>query len=372
MKKKILMVVGKFYPEISGGNLQCKKIIDELKNNYKFKILTFSKKKIESKADIQNYDITRIRVGNNYFDKIFRIVNIVKFFFDKKKEFSIVHIFGVSKVNMLIIFLAKIFNKKIIVRFSSYGEDDLKTINNTSKMNFVFHKYLTNILISIAPIFFKSCKELDVSNKKLKLIKNFLLINKKNVNKKKKLEIQNNFKNVLCIGHFSKDKRNDLAFEIWKESYLKGFKSNIIFVGNSSIYNHEVDQQIKKKILYEVKKFKLTNNVYFIEFENKMDEIYKNSDILLMPSIREGVPNSLLEALHFGLDCICTKLPSIKNFLNFDNLSYIDMHEKKLIWSKELIKQLKKKKKKKINRLVSLKFNNKEIKKEYYHLYKNL
>ena len=45
MKKKILMVVGKFYPEINGGNLQCKKIIDELKNNYKFKILTFSKKK---------------------------------------------------------------------------------------------------------------------------------------------------------------------------------------------------------------------------------------------------------------------------------------------------------------------------------------
>ena len=372
MRKKILMVVGKFYPEISGGNLQCKKIIDELKNNYRFKILTFSKKKIENRTDIQNYDITRIRVGNKYFDKIFRIINITKFFFNKKKEFSIIHIFGVSKVNILIILLGKIFHKKIIVRFSSYGEDDLKTIYNTSYMNFIFHKYLTNKFISIAPIFFKGCKEFNISNKKVKLIKNFLLINKENTNKKKKLKIQNSFKNVLCIGHFSRDKRNDLAFEIWKESYLKGFKSNIIFVGNSSIYNHEVDQKIKKKIIYEVKKFKLTNNVYFIEFKNNMNDIYKNSDILLMPSIREGVPNSLLEALHFGLDCICTKLPSIKNFLKFDNLSYIDMHQKKIIWSKELIKQLKKKRKKKINRLVSLKFNNKEIKKKYYYLYKNL
>ena len=39
------MVVGKFYPEISGGNLQCKKIIDILINDFDFKILTFTNKK---------------------------------------------------------------------------------------------------------------------------------------------------------------------------------------------------------------------------------------------------------------------------------------------------------------------------------------
>lgn len=372
MKKKILMVVGKFYPEISGGNLQCKKIIDELKNYYKFKILTFSKINAENEVKDQNYDITRIRIGHNYFDKFFRIINVINFFFKKKKEFSIVHIFGVTKLNILVILLAKFFNKKIIVRFSSYGEDDLKTIYNTSQLNFFFHKYLTNILISISPIFIKKCQELNVDNKKLKLINNFLLINKKNTNIKKKLEIQNNYKNVLCIGHFSKEKRNDLAFQIWKDSYLKGFKSNIIFVGNSSIYNHEVDQRIKKKILNEVKKLKLTNNVFFIEFENKMNDIYKSSDILLMPSVREGVPNSLLEALYFGLDCICTKLPSIKDFIKFDNISYIDMHANKLIWSKELIELLKKKRKKEINKLVNFQFNNVKIKKEYFYLYKNL
>ena len=45
MKKKILMVVGKFYPEISGGNLQCKKIIDTLSDDFEFKILTFTNRK---------------------------------------------------------------------------------------------------------------------------------------------------------------------------------------------------------------------------------------------------------------------------------------------------------------------------------------
>ena len=53
MKKKILMIVGKFYPEVSGGNLQCKKIVDSLKKNFDFKILTFtnSKKKIPKRKE---------------------------------------------------------------------------------------------------------------------------------------------------------------------------------------------------------------------------------------------------------------------------------------------------------------------------------
>ena len=63
-----------------------------------------------------------------------------------------------------------------------------------------------------------------------------------------------------------------------------------------------------------------------------MNYLYKISDILLMPSVREGVPNALIEAIYYGLNCICTKMPSIKNFIKYNNLNYIDMHENKLIW----------------------------------------
>ena len=268
--------------------------------------------------------------------------------------------------------MAKIFKKKIIVRFSSFGEDDLKTVYNKSKLSFIFHKYLTNKLISTAPIFQKKCNELNIEKKKNKLIKNFILIKKNKIDKKQKIKIQNNYKNVLCIGHFSNDKRNYLAFEVWKETYLKGFKSNIIFVGSSSNYNHEVNQEIKNKILYEVKKLKLSKFVFFIEFQKNMNYLYKISDILLMPSVREGVPNALIEAIYYGLNCICTKMPSIKNFIKYNNLTYIDMHANKLLWSNELIKQLKSKKKKQINKKIISKFNNVKIKKDYYYLYKNI
>ena len=62
MKKKILMIVGKFYPEVSGGNLQCKKIIDSLKKNFDFKILTFTNSKKKFQKENNKYDITRIKL----------------------------------------------------------------------------------------------------------------------------------------------------------------------------------------------------------------------------------------------------------------------------------------------------------------------
>ena len=60
------------------------------------------------------------------------------------------------------------------------------------------------------------------------------------------------------------------------------------------------------------------------------------------------------------------------NFIKYNNLTYIDMHANKLLWSKELIKQLKSKNKKQINKKIISQFNNVKIKKDYYYLYKNL
>ena len=121
MNKKILMIVGKFYPEVSGGNLQCKKIIDSLNQNFDFKILTFTNSNKKFLKENNKYDITRIKLKStlsNIKYNLFFLQTIIAFFSSY---------IGISKLNVLIILLSKIFNKKIIVKFSSFGEDDLES-----------------------------------------------------------------------------------------------------------------------------------------------------------------------------------------------------------------------------------------------------
>ena len=59
------MIVGRYYPEISGGNLQCKKIIDNLNKEFLFEILTFTKNKklnyFEPKKNLKYQEYTAVR-----------------------------------------------------------------------------------------------------------------------------------------------------------------------------------------------------------------------------------------------------------------------------------------------------------------------
>ena len=116
--------------------------------------------------------------------------------------------------------MSKLLNKKIIVKFSSFGEDDLETLNKKSKINYILHKYLCDILISNAPIFLQKAKKFKVKRNKLKFIKNFLLVNRDKIKKKKVINFKNNLKTVLCVSHFRKT-REMIFFSGMEENIFK-------------------------------------------------------------------------------------------------------------------------------------------------------
>ena len=52
VKKNVLMIVGSYFPLISGGGLQCKSIVDNLSNKVNFRIFTT----LDYKGFGKNYD----------------------------------------------------------------------------------------------------------------------------------------------------------------------------------------------------------------------------------------------------------------------------------------------------------------------------
>ena len=113
VNKNVLMIVGSYFPLISGGGLQCKNIVDNLGNKVNFKIFTT----LDYKGFGKNYkeveNIVRVYINqNNIFSKFFALVKFTYLFLKIYSTVDIIHIHGITSISLLFIFLGKLFKKK--------------------------------------------------------------------------------------------------------------------------------------------------------------------------------------------------------------------------------------------------------------------
>lgn len=66
--------------------------------------------------------------------------------------------------------------------------------------------------------------------------------------------------------------------------------------------------QKKEHLLSMAREIGVEENVHFMGFRTDVIEILKSSDIYLLPSIREGLPRSLMEAMACGLPCVVSNI----------------------------------------------------------------
>ena len=92
-------------------------------------------------------------------------------------------------------------------------------------------------------------------------------------------------------------KRHDILIEAFA-LFLKRYPSfTLVFYG---------DGPDKEKMVQQIRKLGIENNVIFAGITNKPLEVMKTSKMYILTSDFEGIPNSLIEAMSIGLPCIAT------------------------------------------------------------------
>ena len=291
-----------FMPSMEGGGVE-KNII--LISNYLSKyldnisLITFDNKfnnEFDNKIKIINHTNKRLNV-TKYYKYFICLINLAKLILTNKN----VSVFS-FQANIYALILCKLLNVKIIVRSNSSPIGWSKSIIKS----FIFR------------IFFKLADKIIVNSQEFKnqldnkLNVNSLLIynplNKEEIKKKSKKRIKFNFFHsskskilkIINIGRFT-DQKDQITLLKAINLICKKVKLKLLIIGygkNEGLLNSFV------------KKNKLTNQVKIVNFKKNPFPYLKRSDLFILSSTFEGLPNVLLEALVLKKFVISSNCPT--------------------------------------------------------------
>lgn len=123
-----------------------------------------------------------------------------------------------------------------------------------------------------------------------------------------KKNFHNNMK-LLWIGRFHRGKGVDYLVDAFKLLINKYPNLKLLMVGRGTDR-----ERIKEKIKY----LKMDKYIELIDFVPNADivKLYQRSSVFILPSLEEGVPRTILEAMSCGIPVVCSNLPQLVNIVS--------------------------------------------------------
>jgi len=136
---------------------------------------------------------------------------------------------------------------------------------------------------------------------------------------REKYGISGNAKVLVTAGILNRGKNIDILINCLPKIGIKNLY--LIIVGDGST---EADFQYRDFLKARAKELKVEERVIFTGWLEKEElwKIYLASDLFVMPSINEGMPNAMLEALGAGLPCLGSNIPGIRDILQYEELMF--------------------------------------------------
>ncbi len=290
------------------------KFNDNLSHEYK-EIIEKNKGNIFLKTNLSNFGMVK---------EIFKINN-----FFKNRTYDIVHC---HILNMGYFYLKSAKKNGVQVRILHshatflWSKNVIKNVRN---------QIFKSKAVKMSNVYF-ACSNMAgtflFKNKKYFLVKNAIEIEKYSYKETKRIEIRNelNIDNYKVIGHIGRlnvQKNHKFLIELFKSLYEIDSQFRLLLVG---------DGELRKELEDQVERLNLQNVVFFLGVRDDVHRILQGIDLLLMPSLFEGLPVAGIEAQASDLQCIFadtitkeTKLLEKTKFLSLDKID---------IWKDEILK----------------------------------
>lgn len=230
----------------------------------------------------------------------------------KRKDYDIVHFHGASLPLIINIPLLKLLGKKVIAKVAA-----AKVSVEAGSMRGCFF-FLGNLIIRLlkkVDMFIAISAEIEenlksdgISQNKIKRIANFIdftqffpLSAESKIGLKEKLGFRN-VPLVMFSGRFIQRKGINFLLQAWKNVVKVSPESKLLLLG---------DGPMLQNMRNSASQLEIKDSVYFLGHTHQILDFLRASDIFVLPSLQEGMPNSLLEAMACGLPVVATRIGGV-------------------------------------------------------------
>lgn len=102
---------------------------------------------------------------------------------------------------------------------------------------------------------------------------------------------------IISVGELNNNKNNKVVIEALGKLQNSNIHYLLCGVGDK-----------KAELLSLSKKYKIDENVHFLDYRKDIPQLLKSCDIFVMPSFREGLSRSIMEAMSAGLPCVVSNI----------------------------------------------------------------
>lgn len=286
------------------------------------------------------FDIEIIKMGGKihripYITDVghFKYVKSLKTFFLNHPEYKIVHS-HMDKMSGFVLREAKKANIPVRIAHSHSTKNEGGLAANCYKW------YAGSFLTNHASHFF-ACSQ-DAAKwlygsqlKKTIIIKNGIDCNqfrysaelRKEVRKELKLTNENFV--VGHVGRFSKPKNHEFLIKIFSEISKKNPHARLILVGDGPLKLHFEEK---------IKNIGLLDKVQFLGVRNDVHKLLQAFDVMVFPSIYEGLPVTLIEAQAAGVPCIVSDVITKEVDMGCELLNFLSLENSSQVWAGEVLK----------------------------------
>ncbi|MBR3162059.1 MAG: glycosyltransferase [Bacilli bacterium] len=165
------------------------------------------------------------------------------------------------------------------------------------------------------------------------LINNAIDINKFKFDLDYRSEIRKEFnikKDEVLVGHigtFTTPKNHKFLIEVFNIVSKMRNNYRLLCVGEGPL---------KDGILKKIDEMNLTKNVQIVSKRHDVNKILSAIDILVFPSLYEGIPLTIVEAQASGVSIVCSNNINKNTFIT-DNVEFLSLAENAEIWANKIV-----------------------------------